>query len=44
MSNGNAETFMRVLITEYPIWRQLSMAKGRAAAAELQMVIVTEAP
>jgi len=34
----------RVLITEYPIWRQLSVAKGRAAASELQMVIVTEAP
>jgi len=34
----------RVLITEYPIWRQLSVAKGRAAAIELQMVIVTEAP
>ena len=34
----------RVLITEYPIWRQLSVAKGRAAAYELQMVIVTEAP
>jgi long-chain acyl-CoA synthetase len=34
----------RVLITEYPIWRQLSVAKGRAAATELQMIIVTEAP
>jgi long-chain acyl-CoA synthetase len=34
----------RVLITEYPIWRQLSVAKGRAEANELQMVIVTEAP
>jgi long-chain acyl-CoA synthetase len=34
----------RVLITEYPIWRQLSVAKGRAVATELQMVIVTEAP
>jgi len=34
----------RVLITEYPIWRQLSVASGRAAATELQMVIVTEAP
>jgi long-chain acyl-CoA synthetase len=34
----------RVLITEYPIWRQLSVAKGRAEATELQMVIVTEAP
>jgi long-chain acyl-CoA synthetase len=34
----------RVLITEYPICRQLSIAKGRAAAPELQMVIVTEGP
>jgi long-chain acyl-CoA synthetase len=34
----------RVLITEYPIWRQLSAAKGRAEANGLQMVIVTEAP
>src|ERR1700676_5564210 len=34
----------RVLITEYPIWRQLSVAKGRETATELQMVIVTEAP
>src|ERR1700716_1600894 len=34
----------RVLVTEYPIWRQLSVAKGRAAATEIQMVIVTEAP
>jgi long-chain acyl-CoA synthetase len=33
----------RVLITEYPIWRQLSGSTGRAAATELQMVIVTEA-
>lgn len=34
----------RVLITEYPIWRQLSAAKGRAEANGLQMVIVTESP
>jgi long-chain acyl-CoA synthetase len=34
----------RVLITEYPIWRQLGVAKGREAATELQMVVVTEAP
>jgi long-chain acyl-CoA synthetase len=34
----------RVLITEYPIWRQLAVAKGREAATELQLVIVTEAP
>jgi long-chain acyl-CoA synthetase len=34
----------RVLVTEYPIWRQLSAAKEREAVTELQMVIVTEAP
>jgi long-chain acyl-CoA synthetase len=34
----------RVLITEYPIWRQLGVAKGREVATELLMVIVTEAP
>jgi long-chain acyl-CoA synthetase len=34
----------RVLVSEYPIWRQLSVAKSRAEATELQMVIVTEAP
>jgi long-chain acyl-CoA synthetase len=33
-----------VLITEYPIWRQLSVSTGRAAAANLQTVLVTEAP
>ena len=33
-----------VLITEYPIWRQLSVAAGRAAATNLQLVLVTEAP
>ena len=33
-----------VLITEYPIWRQLSGAPGRAEATALQTVIVTEAP
>ena len=33
-----------VLITEYPIWRQLSTAAGRAAAANVQTVLVTEAP
>src|SRR5205823_1555989 len=32
-----------VLITEYPIWRQLSAAVGRAAA-NVQTVLVTEAP
>jgi long-chain acyl-CoA synthetase len=33
-----------VLITEYPIWRQLSVAAGRAAATNVRMVLVTEAP
>src|SRR5467141_1108679 len=33
-----------VLITEYPIWRQLSNSAGRAAAANVQTVLVTEAP
>jgi len=33
-----------VLITEYPIWRQLSASAGRAAAANVQTVLVTEAP
>ena len=34
----------KVLITEYPIWRQLSVAAGRAAAANVGAVLVTEAP
>jgi long-chain acyl-CoA synthetase len=33
-----------VLITEYPIWRQLSASAGRAGAPNLQTVLVTEAP
>src|SRR5580704_9457315 len=33
-----------VLITEYPIWRQLSVAVGRAAATNVTTVLVTEAP
>ncbi len=33
-----------VLITEYPIWRQLSGSAGRAAATEVKTVLVTEAP
>jgi long-chain acyl-CoA synthetase len=33
-----------VLITEYPIWRQLSVSAGRAAAANIRSVLVTEAP
>ncbi len=34
----------RVLITEYPIWRQLSAAAGRSAAPNVHTVLVTEAP
>src|SRR6266853_783528 len=34
----------RILITEYPIWRQLSTAPGRSAAFDIQTVLVTEAP
>jgi long-chain acyl-CoA synthetase len=34
----------KVLITEYPIWRQLSMTAGRAAAPKFGTVLVTEAP
>src|SRR6266853_784330 len=34
----------RILITEYPIWRQLSSAPGRSAAFNIQTVLVTEAP
>src|SRR5713226_8518813 len=33
-----------VLITEYPIWRQLSASLGRVAATNVQTVLVTEAP
>jgi long-chain acyl-CoA synthetase len=33
-----------VLITEYPIWRQLSSSAGRSAATDLRTVLVTEAP
>src|SRR5246500_3731147 len=33
-----------VLITEYPIWRQLSASPGRAAATNVQTVLVSEAP
>jgi long-chain acyl-CoA synthetase len=34
----------KVLITEYPIWRQLSAAEGRSAAINVRTVLVTEAP
>lgn len=33
-----------ILITEYPIWRQLSASAGRALAANVRTVLVTEAP
>ena len=33
-----------VLITEYPIWRQLSVSPGHAAASKLRIILVTEAP
>src|SRR6266853_4504421 len=34
----------KVLITEYPIWRQLCNAPERAAAENVKLVLVTEAP
>jgi len=34
----------KVLITEYAIWRQLSVATGRSAATNVTTVLVTEAP
>jgi long-chain acyl-CoA synthetase len=33
-----------VLVTEYPIWRQLSASACRVTATKLQTVLVTEAP
>ena len=33
-----------VLITEYPIWRQLSVSPGREDAGKVKTVLVTEAP
>jgi long-chain acyl-CoA synthetase len=33
-----------VLITEYPIWRQLATSGGRSAATSLTTILVTEAP
>jgi len=32
------------LVTEYPIWRQLSVAEGRSRATNVKTVLVTEAP
>src|SRR6266478_4813615 len=34
----------KILVTEYPIWRQLATSPGRAAAPNIQTVLVTEAP
>jgi long-chain acyl-CoA synthetase len=34
----------KILITEYPIWRQLGTSPSRAAATNLQTILVTEAP
>ena len=34
----------KVLITEYPIWRQLSASPARASAGGVQTVLVAEAP
>ena len=33
-----------LLVTEYPIWRQLGAAPGRASAPSLGTILVTEAP
>jgi long-chain acyl-CoA synthetase len=33
-----------LLITEYPIWRQLSTSAGRVVATKVRTVLVTEAP
>jgi len=33
-----------VLVTEYPVWRQLASAAGRSNAVNLNLVYVTEAP
>ena len=33
-----------VLVTEYPVWRQLASAAGRSNATSLKLVYVTEAP
>ncbi|MGC1905468.1 MAG: AMP-binding protein [Candidatus Acidiferrum sp.] len=33
-----------VLVTEYPIWRQLVVSAGRAAATNLKSIYVTEVP
>src|SRR6267143_469023 len=33
-----------LLITEYPIWRQLSTSAGRAVATRVKTILLTEAP
>ena len=35
---------VKILITEYGIWRQLGASQGRTGAANLKAVLVTEAP
>jgi long-chain acyl-CoA synthetase len=32
------------LVTEYPIWRQLSVAEGRSTTTNVKTILVTEAP
>jgi long-chain acyl-CoA synthetase len=39
-----AHSGAKVLITEYPIWRQLAASQGRSSATSLAHVYVTEAP
>jgi long-chain acyl-CoA synthetase len=34
----------RVLVSEYPIWRQLAHSPGRSKATNLKTILVTEAP
>ena len=34
----------KILITEYPIWRQLATSPGRANAPNVRTILVTEAP
>jgi long-chain acyl-CoA synthetase len=39
-----AHSSASVLITEYPIWRQLAASPSRSLAANLRTILVTEAP
>jgi long-chain acyl-CoA synthetase len=39
-----AHSSASVLITEYPVWRQLSASPGRASATNVRTILVTEAP